>query len=159
MGETQNKRTAKKAHRESFSTHEGHALTPNENAFISKYVETGNGRQSYLESYPNSNPKTAAQMAQRMLNKEYINSEIKYRMESVKQEGIANAEEILQYFTGVMRGEIQDQFGLDAPLGERTKAAQELAKRLIDIPNRLNGNEQNEVRIVVDWSRDNGDKD
>jgi hypothetical protein len=45
---------------------------------------------------------------------------------------IASAEEILQYFTKVMRGEIEDQFGIEASLAERTKAAQELAKRKID---------------------------
>ena len=46
---------------------------------------------------------------------------------------IADAAEVMQYFTSVMRGEIKDQFGLDAPLAERTKAAVELAKRKVDI--------------------------
>ena len=32
-----------------------------------------------------------------------------------------------------MRGEVKDQFGLDAPLAERTKAAVELAKRKVDV--------------------------
>ena len=31
-----------------------------------------------------------------------------------------------------MRGNVKDQFQLDAPLAERTRAAQELAKRIID---------------------------
>ena len=59
----------------------------------------------------------------------------------------------MDYFSRVMRGEIKDQFGLEAPLSERTKAAVELAKRQIDIPQRLAGNEQPEIKIVVDWAR------
>ena len=39
----------------------------------------------------------------------------------------------MRYFTSVMRGEVKDQFGLDAPLAERTKAAVELAKRKVDV--------------------------
>ena len=53
-----------------------------------------------------------------------------------------------------MRGEIKDQFGLEAPLSERTRAAQEIAKRTIDIENKLNGKEDNEIRITLDWAKD-----
>ena len=153
---SRNIRTSKKACRESFSTHDGHALTPQEAIFIDEYL-ISNGRQAYIKAYPNSNPNIASQNAQRVLNKEYINSEIKYRMEINKKASIAEADEILQYFTSVMRGEVKDQFGLEASLGERTKAAQELAKRKIDIANRVNGNEQATVTIKLDWSRDKED--
>ena len=151
--ENSNNRSATKANRQSFSTHEGHSLTPPEALFIDRYIETGNGRQSYIEAYPNCNPKSAAQLAQKKLNKEYITSEINHRLEQAKTESIATAEEIMQYFTDVMRGKVKDQFGLEASLGERTKAAQELAKRQIDIPNRLAGNETPELKITLDWAR------
>ena len=136
-----------------FSTHTGHTLTPNEARFIDKYIETSNGRQSYIEAYPNSNEKNAHQNAYRLLNRDYIVDEINFRFEQAKNESIASAEEIMQYFTDVMRGKIKDQFELEASLGERTKAAQELAKRLIDIPNKLNGNEQPELKITLDFAR------
>ena len=38
----------------------------------------------------------------------------------------------MQYLTSVMRGEVKDQFDLDAPLSERTRCAQELLKRNMD---------------------------
>ena len=136
-----------------FSTHTGHILTPNEARFIDRYIETSNGRQSYIEAYPQSNEKNAHQNAYRLLNRDYIVDEINFRFEQAKTESIASAEEIMQYFTDVMRGNIKDQFGLEASLGERTKAAQELAKRQIDIPNKLNGNEQPELKITLDWAR------
>ena len=136
-----------------FSTNKGHILTPNEARFIDRYIETSNGRQSYIEAYPNSNEKNAHQNAYRLLNRDYIVDEINFRFEQAKNESIASAEEIMQYFTDVMRGKIKDQFGLEASLGERTKAAQELAKRQIDIPNKLNGNEQPELKITLDFAR------
>ena len=136
-----------------FTTEDGHHLTVNEARFIDEYIKTSNKRQAYLTAYPNSNPKTAAQMAQKVFNRGYIAQEIKFRLEKLKSESIADADEIMQYFTSVMRGQVKDQFGLEAPLSERTKAAQELAKRKIDIQQKLAGNEQPEVRIVLDWSR------
>lgn len=149
---TNNNRQGQKAKRESFSTHDGHSLTSQEAIFIDEYL-VSNGRQAVLKAYPDRNPKTAAQYAQTLLNKEYISSEINFRLEQAKNDAIADASEIMMYFTSVMRGELKDQFGLEAPLSERTKAAQELAKRQIDIQQRLAGNEQPEVHIVLDWNR------
>lgn len=148
-----NNRSKNKAKREAFSTHDGHSLTPRENAFITKYIELGNTRQAVIQA--GYTTKAPDQQGQALLNKDYINSEIKYRMSQVRDNGIANAEEIMQYFTSVMRGEINDTFGLEASLSERTKAAQELAKRQIDIPNKLQGKDEQpaELRIVLDWTK------
>jgi phage terminase small subunit len=89
-----------------------------------------------------------------LLNKKYITEEINHRLEEMKSKRTADAVEILEYLTSVMRGELKDQFGLEAPLSERTKAATELAKRQIDIPNRLGGKKDAEVKITLDWKRD-----
>ena len=48
-----------------FTTHEGHPLTPGESHFIDAYIQSNNGQQSYMEAYPNSNPKNARQNAER----------------------------------------------------------------------------------------------
>lgn len=74
-------------------------------------------------------------------------------MEEARKETQATASEVMEYFTKVMRGEEKDQFGLDAPLSERTKAAQELAKRTIDIENRASGKADERIEIKLDWSR------
>lgn len=131
-------------------THTGHRLTVREAKFIDSYEATGIGSKSVIAAGYNS--KNPEQYAQGLLSKQYIADEIQYRLDQHKDDSIAEADEIMRYFTGVMRGEVKDQFGLDAPLGERTKAAQELAKRKIDIPNKLAGNGQTaEVRITLDW--------
>lgn len=74
--------------------------------------------------------------------------------EELKPETVATAQEVMSYFTAVMRGEVKDQFGLEAPLSERTRAAQELAKRTIDIENRQAGNSDQRIEIKLDWTRD-----
>ena len=42
---------------------------------------------------------------------------------------IADAEEVIEFYTAVMRGEVKDQFGLDASLSDRLKAGDSLMKR------------------------------
>lgn len=132
-----------------YKTFEGHKLTVKEAKFIDYYIETGNQRQSVIDAgYKTSAP---GQYATGLLVKDYIRNEIDHRLQALEDSKIASAEEIMQYFTGVMRGEIKDQFGLDAPLGERTKAAQELAKRKIDMVQKPNGQKQTEVKIALVW--------
>ena len=45
---------------------------------------------------------------------------------------VADGDEVLQFLTATMRGEVKDQFGLDAQLKDRLAAAKEL-QRIIDV--------------------------
>ena len=49
-----------------------------------------------------------------------------------KSEEVATTEEVLEFLTSVMRGDIAEQFGLDPAIADRTKAAQLLMKRFND---------------------------
>lgn len=132
-------------------THAGHVLTPNEFKFIEEYIVSGNGSEAVVKAGYKS--KAPHGYANELLRKPYIADEIKYRIDEIKTAKTADAQEILEYFTSVLRGEIADQFGLEASLSERTKAAQELAKRIIDMPNRADAGTP-EIKIKLDWSRD-----
>lgn len=88
-----------------------------------------------------------------MMQRPKVRAEIDRIMEELKKESLATADEVMQFFTAVMRGEVKDQFGLDATLADRTRAAQELAKRTIDIENRKAGNPDQAIEITLDWSR------
>ena len=88
------------------------------------------------------------------MNKPYIAEEIKFRTQNISKNTIATAQEVMEYFTRVMNGQEKDQFGLEAPLSERTKAAQELARRTVDIENRLAGKADAEVKITLNWNRE-----
>lgn len=122
-------------------THDGYPLSVREAKFISLFVGHGNVARALKES--NMTYKDIA-------GKDYIVDEIKYRLDELRKETIADADEILQYFTKVMRGEEKDQFGLDAPLAERTRAAQELAKRIIDSVNDADVAVP-EIKVTLNW--------
>ena len=95
--------------------------------------------------------KTYNSIGKRILKKDYIYDEILSRIDQMNADSIADEQEIMQYFTAVMRNEEKDQFGLDAPLSERTAAAKELAKRIIDIPQRQS---DNTLSITLNWQRE-----
>lgn len=122
-------------------THDGYPLSVREAKFISLFVGHGNIAKALRDS--NMSYKDIA-------GKDYIVDEIKYRLNELRKETIADADEIMQYFTKVMRGEEKDQFGLDAPLAERTRAAQELAKRIIDNVNDVDVAVP-EIKVTLNW--------
>lgn len=122
------------------TTATGYPLSSKEAVFLNEFVGHGNLTQAC---------KIAGLTIDDVGGRAYLADEIKYRLSIIKQQSVADAEEIMQYFTRVMRGEEKDQFGLDAPLCERTAAAKELARRLIDAPN-LEA-EAPQIRITLNW--------
>ena len=66
----------------------------------------------------------------RLLTNVKIASYVEAVNERMESDKIADIQEVMEYFTSVMRGEKKDQFDLDPTLSDRTKAASELAKRL-----------------------------
>jgi phage terminase small subunit len=139
-------------------THNGQQLSPKEDKFISLYIKLADAAQAaqqagYSIRATIKNPDLAyKKRGQELLAKDYIQDEIRYRAQEFRNAEIADTNEILRYLTGVMRGEIKDQFGLDAPLGERTNAAKELAKRIIDVQDK--DNDDKFVTIKLDWNRE-----
>ena len=129
-------------------------LTAPEQRFVEAYIKTGRGADAVIASgIEYTSRVNASETAYRLLEKPNIKAEIDRIMEELHNETVATAEEVMQYFTDVMRGNVKDQFGLDAPLAERTRAAQELAKRTIDIKNRAEGKADQQVKIELDWKR------
>ena len=102
-------------------------LTPKQKAFADYYIETGNATEAAIRA--GYNKKTARQIGSMNLTKVDIKQYIDERLKSIEDARIAKGEEVLQYLTKVMRGEEKDQFGLDASLQDRTKAAELLGKR------------------------------
>ncbi len=123
-------------------------LTPKQKAFVDYYLETANATESAKKA--GYNAKSARQIGSENLSKPYIKAYIEERQKEIDSKRIASAKEIMEYFTAVMRGDEKDQFGLDAPLQERTRAAIELAKRKIDIDTDKG---EGSVKIIVDIPR------
>ena len=111
-------------------------LTPIEQKFVIEYIKTGKPGEALKNAGCVLHKYSYTAIGKAMLKQPNVKAEVDRMVEEIHNAGIAEASEVMEYFTSVMRGQIKDQFGLDASLSERTKAAQELAKRTIDLENR-----------------------
>lgn len=138
-----------------FFTNSGHKLSLKEHNFINSFLVNGDVALAAKDAgYELKNENDSyKRIGSGVLKRQYIYEELMFRLEELDKDSIADANEIMQYFTNVMRGTEKDQFGLDAPLSERTAAARELAKRLIDVPAKATENDK-AINIVLDWKRD-----
>lgn len=102
-------------------------MTPKQKAFADYYIETGNAAEAARKAgYKAEN---ADSSGRENLRKPTIANYIKERMDAVDKKRIASADEVIAFYTAVIRGEVKDQFGLDASLADRIKAADSLMKR------------------------------
>ena len=102
-------------------------LTPKQKAFADAYIETGNATEAARRA--GYSEKTAKQIGSENLSKPYVSAYIKSRMADLEAQRVASADEVMRFFSSVMRGEVKDQFGLDASLQDRLSAGKELMKR------------------------------
>lgn len=99
-------------------------------AFADYYIENQNGAESYKMAYPScKKDATARTNASKLLTNPNIQGYIKERMASKEATRIASQDEVLEFLTQVMRGEVKDQLGLETPVKERNNAAVQLGKR------------------------------
>ena len=96
--------------------------------FVQNYMKTNNITHSAIDA--GYSPKTAHVQGSNLLKNHKVFEYITAINERLESEKIADIQEVMEYLTSVMRGEKKDQFDLDASLGDRTRAASELAKRL-----------------------------
>lgn len=113
-------------------------LTIKQKAFADYYLETGNATEAAVRA--GYSKRTASTIGNENLKKPAILAYIDSRMKAADSKRIADADEVLQYLSRVMRGEEKDQFGLDASLQDRTKAAELLGKRYRVFTENLNIN-------------------
>ena len=124
-------------------------LTPKQKAFADYYIECGNAtKAAKLAGY---SVKTAARIGSENLQKLDISEYIARRTQAQDEARVASADEVLAFFSSVMRGEVKDQFGLDAALSDRLNAGKELMKRHAVAES---AGDRNAVRITI---RENGD--
>ena len=122
------------------------ALTPKQKAFADYYIECGHATEAAKGA--GYSEKTAYAIGNENLNKLEISEYIAARMEEQTKKRVADANEVIEFYTAVMRGEVKDQFGLDSSLSDRLKAADSLAKRLaVAEQNQFGGDV---VRVIVD---------
>lgn len=102
-------------------------LTPKQKAFADEYLKCGNATEAARKAGYNS--KSARQIGTENLSKPSISAYIAERQKQIDDARIADISEVLQFFSSVMRGEVKDQFELDATISDRLAAGRELMKR------------------------------
>ena len=125
------------------------SLTERQLKFCTYYVELANGKQAAIKA--GYSERTAEATASRLLRNNKVHDEITRIREKKLKGSIATGQQVMEFFTRVMNGEEKDQFGLDISAGDRLRAAQELAKRTIDLDNKLAGQADNKIEISLKW--------
>lgn len=130
-------------------------LSTQELTFVSLYIETGKTAEAVVKAgYKTTSP---AAYGRKLLSKPKIQNELQLQLSALRNEYIADNVEIMQFFTKAMRGEVKDQFGLDATLADRMKAAEALAKRRIDMQAIADKAKENEVKVRIFFGDEDND--
>lgn len=100
-------------------------LTEKQKRFIDYYIETGNAtKASELAGYKGKNLNNIGSE-----NLAKLGRYIEKKLEQKQEERIASQDEVLEYLTKVMRGELEDYNNTKPSITERTKCAELLGKR------------------------------
>ena len=119
-------------------------LTPRQRAFAEYYIECGNASEAARKA--GYSAKTASRTGSENLQKPDISDYIAGRMRAQSEAQVASADEVLRFFSSVMRGEVKDQFGLDAALSDRLSAGKELMKRYTAVQKKAEA----DIPIIID---------
>ena len=82
-------------------------LTPKQERFVSEYVKDFNATQAAIRA--GYSEKTAGVQGSVLLKNPNVSEEVKKRINDIKSESIADATEVLEYFTRVMRREEKER--------------------------------------------------
>ncbi len=121
-------------------------MTDKQRKFCDEYIIDCNATRAYKTAYPNiKNEHSARTLASRLLTKVDIKTYIDEQLDKISSEKIADAKEVMEYLTSVLRGESQSEVVVVEGQGdgyseartmdkapdekERLKAAELLGKR------------------------------
>lgn len=102
-----------------------YGLTLKQRRWCDLYIKYGDGTKAAREAGYKYPERSAKDNGQKRPCKAYLAQ----HLQPEHDKRIADAEEVLVFLSATVRGEVKDQFGLDASLQDRIKAAQELLKR------------------------------
>lgn len=132
--------------------------------FCDEYLIDCNATQAAIRA--GYSPKTAKQIGQRMLTNVDLKAYIDEQLERIHNEKTADAQEVLEYLTAVMRGQhteqtlqligdgVQKIADIDVSAKERLKAAELLGKRYGLYTDKIEQTVDAELNITVDYGED-----
>lgn len=131
------------------------ALTAQKINFAEAYIRLGgkgHGTEAAIEA--GYSEKSAHAQACRLLKDAEVLAYIRGRLRAMRADVIAQTDEVMEFFSKVMRGEVKDQFDLDAQLADRIKAGVELMKRYTCIEERESRDSSRTTGAVIRFEED-----
>ena len=135
-------------------------MTAKQKRFCEEYLVDCNATQAAIRT--GYSKKTARAVGQRLLTNVDIRKYIEQQFQKLKTEKIADAQEVLEYLTSVMRGEQKEQVALltgegvqdlvqkDVSAKDRLKAAELIGKRYALFTEKVELQGETTVQIVDD---------
>lgn len=143
-------------------------MTEKQKRFADEYLIDLNGTRAYKVAYPKvKNDATAAQAASRMLRNVKVKTYIDEQLEKIHNEKTADAQEVLEYLTAVMRNEQTEEVVVvegtgdgyseartmekDTSIKDRVKAAELLGKRYSLFTDKMELDADMALDITIDY--------
>lgn len=102
-------------------------LTEKQKRFADYYIEFGDGTEAYIKAgYKVKSRDVAKVNASRLLTNANVKKYIDELITQKDGERIAKQDEVLEFLTDVMRGQVKEQFPLGLGMGEQTLVKKEL---------------------------------
>ena len=99
-----------------------------EQAVVREYYKTHRLAKSYQAVYPGVTNEYATKRAKEILEKPESKEYMQLLIERNAKKGYASLDRVKSFLTEVMEGKVKDQFGLDASLSDRIKAAEDIIR-------------------------------
>lgn len=146
-------------------------MTEKQKIFADEYLIDLNATRAYKVAYPNvKNDAVAAAAAARLLRNVKVKNYIADRMEEIHNEKTADAQEVIEYLTSVLRGESTAQEIVVEGTGdgcseartmekspsekERLKAAELLGKRYSLFTDKVETDVDMDLNITIDYGEE-----
>lgn len=135
-------------------------LTVRQRKFADEYIKTGNGTQSAIKA--GYSEFSAKEIASENLTKPNIKAYVEKQLNDLANDTIADAEEVMQYLTKVMRGEeteptmqgrgqgVQEIVETKPQINDRTRAAELIGRRYAIFTDKLELDGSLGVTIIDD---------
>ena len=104
-------------------------MTEKQKLFCDEYLKDLNGTRAYKAVYPSCKKDgTARANATRLLANANIRDYVDKRIKEIQSKKIADVEEVLQYFTSVVRGESESEYVVIEGYGDGVSRATTISK-------------------------------
>lgn len=144
-------------------------MTEKQKLFADEYLIDCNATRAYKVAYPTvKKDEVARANASRLLTNANVQKYINDRMQKIHNEKTANAQEVMEYLTSVLRGEskssvlARDEIGAERVIEkppdekERLKAAELLGKRYGLYTDKVDLDADAELHICIDYGDGSG---